>query len=65
MKVKLHYGKEMVTLEIPEGNIEEIIQPWQDEQKKDNVAVLQRALAEKEVDNRKSKIPARATNTGK
>ncbi|MHC4645314.1 MAG: lactate racemase domain-containing protein [Planctomycetota bacterium] len=45
MKVELHYGKGIVSLQVPRGNIEQIITPWQDEAGGDNSALLHEALA--------------------
>ncbi len=49
MKVELHYGEGRVSLEIPEGNIAEIIRPWSGDQKADNRVVLREAFAQTEV----------------
>jgi hypothetical protein len=43
MKMDLHYGKDMLCLQIPEANIEEIIRPWQSDQPGDNRTCLQQA----------------------
>ena len=51
MKVDLHYGKSLLSLQIPEANVDEIIQPCQDQGKADNITLLREALAAKEVDN--------------
>jgi len=56
MKVELHYGKGLLSLQIPEDNVEQIIQPWQepqDEGKTDNSAILRSAIdaAGAEADN--------------
>jgi len=45
MKVGLHYGEGRVSLEIPEGNIAEIIRPWSGNQKADNTAPLAQAMS--------------------
>ena len=49
MKVDLHYGQALVSLQIPEANVEQIIRPWQDEEKVDNVTLLRRAITEEQV----------------
>jgi hypothetical protein len=49
MKVDLHYGKDLLSLQIPESNIKQIIQPWQDEGKADNLAIAVQTLAHNEV----------------
>jgi len=51
MKIELHYGKELLCLQIPEANIEEIIRPWQDDQQSNNLTVLQQGLAGEQVEN--------------
>jgi len=56
MKVELHYGKGLISLQIPQANIEEIIRPWQQETKTDNVSILRQALTGKEVDNFQGKV---------
>lgn len=45
MKVDLHYGKAVVSLQIPAANVAEIIRPWQDQGKADNLKILQEAAA--------------------
>ena len=45
MKVELHYGSGVVSLQIPEGNLSELIQPWHDGEGADNTTVLQQALS--------------------
>ena len=65
MKVALHYGKGIVTLQIPQENVGDIIRPWQSartcaartenggtgEQNADNTTLLSQALACKEKDD--------------
>jgi len=51
MKVDIHYGDSIVSLEIPEANIAHIIRPWQDEQETDNSAILQQAMTGRQVEN--------------
>ena len=46
MKVELHYGSSVVSLQIPEGNLSELIQPWHDGEGADNTKVLQKALSQ-------------------
>jgi nickel-dependent lactate racemase len=50
MNVDIHYGNGLISIEIPENNVERIIRPWQDEEQKDNVTVLQEALAGTQVE---------------
>jgi nickel-dependent lactate racemase len=40
VKVDLHYGTGIVTLRVPDGNVQEIIRPWQGEQTEDASAGL-------------------------
>ena len=49
MKVELHYGDGLINLDIPEGNISEIIRPWSGEQKTDNSTLLQQTIARTDV----------------
>jgi nickel-dependent lactate racemase len=51
MNVDLHYGKGVVTLQIPDVNVGEVIRPWQDRGKADSEKVLNQALACQERDN--------------
>ena len=51
MKVALHYGKGVVTLQIPQENVGDIIRPWQDEGNTDNTTLVSQALACKENDD--------------
>jgi nickel-dependent lactate racemase len=46
MKIDLHYGKGFVSLQIPEDNIEQIIQPWHNRAKADNKAMLEQVFAD-------------------
>jgi hypothetical protein len=45
MKVDIHYGDGIMSLEISEANVANIIRPWQDEGQADNREILQQALA--------------------
>jgi len=56
MKVGLHYGSGILSLEIPQSNIAEIIRPWQHEKPVDNTAILQRALTEQQTQNFQERI---------
>ncbi len=49
MKIDIHYGDSLVGLDIPEGNISEIICPWSGEQNTNNARILQQAMARAEV----------------
>ena len=51
MKMDIHYGKGLVSLQIPEASVEEIIRPWQDEAKADNATVVRQAMAGREADS--------------
>lgn len=44
MQIKLHYGEQMITLDIPEDNIADIIRPWQSPEGPDNKTLLRHAL---------------------
>ena len=48
MKVDVHYGKSIVSLNIPEANLGPIIRPWQDDGNVDNISLLQKAMANDE-----------------
>lgn len=56
MKVDLHYGKGLISLQIPEANIGQIIRPWQSRRKSDNKTILQQAMADREVENFQGEI---------
>jgi nickel-dependent lactate racemase len=45
MKIDLHYGTGVVSLRVPDKNVQEIIRPWQGEQTQDAVAGLAQAVA--------------------
>ena len=51
MQVELHYGKGVVTLQIPQENISDIIRPWQDEGDTGNVTLVSQALACRQKDD--------------
>jgi nickel-dependent lactate racemase len=51
MKVDIHYGDSIVSLEIPEANVAHIIRPWQDEKETDNSTILRKVMAGPEVEN--------------
>ncbi len=44
MKIDLHYGKGIVSLQIPEVNLGPIIRPWQDEGDADNITLMRQAM---------------------
>jgi len=44
MKVEVHYGDGIASLNIPDANLGRVIRPWQDEAKGDNAARLQQAM---------------------
>ena len=56
MKVDLHYGKGITSLQIPEANLGQIIRPWQDEGKANNLALLRQVMENKEVENFQDEI---------
>jgi nickel-dependent lactate racemase len=45
MKVDIHYGNGLISLEVPKANVAHIIRPWQDEEETDNSAILQKAMS--------------------
>jgi lactate racemase len=49
MKVDVHYGDGIVSFEIPNANVEQVIRPWPDEGQADNAAILRQALAAPQV----------------
>ncbi len=59
MKVDLHYGKALCSLQIPQANIGQIIRPWQDEEKTDNLTLLHQVMANKDVENFQDEIAGR------
>jgi nickel-dependent lactate racemase len=56
MKIRLHYGKGVVSLQIPEANVEEIIRPWQKKEKADNKTILREAVTDKETESFRNEI---------
>ena len=56
MNIDLHYGKGFLSLQIPEANVTEIIQPWRDQRKANNITLLRKAMAVKEARNFQDKI---------
>jgi len=59
MKIDIHYGDSIVSLQIPEANVAHIIRPWQDEEQADNRAILQQAMAGNQVDEFREAIAGR------
>jgi nickel-dependent lactate racemase len=51
MKIDLHYGKDVLSLQVPQANIERIIRPWQDDRQSDNQTRLQQALSGEQTEN--------------
>jgi nickel-dependent lactate racemase len=45
MKVDIHYGNGLISLEVTEANVAHIIRLWQDEEETDNSAILQKAMS--------------------
>ncbi len=48
MKIDLHYGKGIVSLQIPEKNIQDVIEPWHSRQQVDNADLIAEALADEQ-----------------
>jgi len=59
MKIDIHYGDSIVSLQIPEANVAHIIRPWQDEEQADNRAILRQATAGPEVEDFRETIAGR------
>jgi nickel-dependent lactate racemase len=59
MKVDIHYGDGIVSLQIPDANVAHIIRPWQDEKQVDNQAILRQAIADPQVENFRKTIAGR------
>ncbi|MCJ7777919.1 MAG: lactate racemase domain-containing protein [Sedimentisphaerales bacterium] len=51
MQVDLHYGRGVITLQIPRKNVSDIIRPQQDKGNTDNVTLVSQALACQEKDD--------------
>ena len=51
MKIDIHYGKDLMSLQIPEANVGQIIRPWQEEQKADNNTLLRQAMEDGQAGN--------------
>ena len=56
MKVDLHYGKDFLSLQIPEANVNEIIRSSRNQGKTDNITILQKALEVKEAEDFQDRI---------
>ena len=56
MKVELHYGKGLLSLNIPQPNIAAVIRPWHKTQKQDNAAVINKALSGRGLNEFQAKI---------
>ena len=48
MKIDLHYGKGIVSLQIPEKNIQDVIEPWHSRQQADNADLIAGTLADEQ-----------------
>jgi len=59
MKVELRYGHGLVSLQIPEKNIAQIIRPWQDDSNTDNETLVQQAMASGHIDRFQEDIAGR------
>jgi nickel-dependent lactate racemase len=51
MKIELAYDKDMIGIEIPEANVEQVIRPWQQEVQKANSVLLREAFSGCEVED--------------
>jgi nickel-dependent lactate racemase len=49
MKIDLRYCKSVITLQIPDGNVAEVIRPWQHQKKTQGNAIVRDALADEQV----------------
>jgi lactate racemase len=56
MKVDVHYGDGILSLQIPQASLAQVVRPWQDEAKADNAAILRQALAAPQVQDFQRKI---------
>ena len=59
MKVNVHYGDGIVSLEIPQANVQQVITPWQDDGRADNIMLLRQALAGTQAEDFQDKIAGR------
>ena len=59
MKVDIRYGDGIVSLQIPDANVANVIRPWRDEKQVDNQAVLRQAMADPQVKNFREAISGR------
>jgi len=59
MKVELHYGTKLLSLQIPRENIEQFIQPWQDQAADDNAVLLSRVMTDEETEDFQKEIAGR------
>jgi nickel-dependent lactate racemase len=59
MKVDIHYGDSIVSLQIPDANVAHIIQPWQDEKQADNRTTLQQVMSGPQVEEFRETISGR------
>jgi nickel-dependent lactate racemase len=46
MKIDLHYGTGLVSLQVPDSNIQDIIRPWQEVNSQDGIASLHKAIVD-------------------
>lgn len=56
MTIDLHYGKGLISLQIPDDNMGPIIRPWKDEGGPDNVTILQNAMKGGDVNHFQNEI---------
>jgi nickel-dependent lactate racemase len=59
MKINVHYGDGIVSLEIPQANVQQVITPWQDDGRADNIMLLRQALAGTQTEDFQDKIAGR------
>ncbi len=59
MKIDIHYGDGIVSLQIPEANVTRIIRPWQNEEEADNRATLRQAITDPQFDDFREAIAGR------
>ena len=50
MKVDLHYGRGLVSLEIPGTNVQQIVRPWVDDGRADSAGLVRQAMTDKQIE---------------
>lgn len=56
MKMDVHYGDGIVSLQIPQSNLGQVITPWQDQAEADNAAILRQAMVGRDIQDFREKI---------